>query len=382
MRVIIAVFTYYPDVNGVQYVTQYQAEGLAALGHSVKVLTSNHSNGMPSHDKHNGVEIERIDMWSNNMIHHGDRKGYQRLLLEEASKSDVIMLVYPESWSTDCALSVVGKLPCAKVLMVHGIHDFRSARAKDRSAYAKMKKAVADARWWPYYRTNWSTFKKFEAVIQLDRNDFGYRYFLDHGIESHVLCNAIDDRMFERSDKQKRIINVGTYHRNKNQITCLEAFYRAELPQWELMLVGPKENAYYERLLARREQLEGEFGQRDVRIIVGESRDDTIRHIRESQIYLLTSVTEMQPVSLLEAMATGAAFVSTDVGVVRFLPGGLVRETPEEMANALFYLAQNNRWATYGALGREYALENCRMGTQINRLEGILKEAMVRHASA
>ena len=39
MRILICAFTYWPAVDGVQNVTQYQAEGLAARGHDVTVLT-------------------------------------------------------------------------------------------------------------------------------------------------------------------------------------------------------------------------------------------------------------------------------------------------------------------------------------------------------
>jgi glycosyltransferase involved in cell wall biosynthesis len=260
--------------------------------------------------------------------------------------------------------------------MVHGIHDFRSERARDRSSYARAKKTLADIRWWPYYHMNWSVFRKFDAVLQLDRNDFGYRYFSEHGIESHVLCNAVDERFFNIAKKKRRVINVGTYHRNKNQMACLEAFYLTDLPGWELMLIGSSKNDYYRRLLERQKKLEDECGHRNVQIVVGESRDDTVRHIMESRRYLLTSVTEMQPVSLLEAMATGAAFVSTDVGVNRFLPGGLIREGAREMADAMEYLAENDRWRVYGTLGREHASENCQMDIQVGKLEALLLDAV------
>lgn len=39
MKILISAFTYWPAVDGVQNVTQYQAEGLAARGHDVTVLT-------------------------------------------------------------------------------------------------------------------------------------------------------------------------------------------------------------------------------------------------------------------------------------------------------------------------------------------------------
>ena len=44
MRILFSTFSYYPNKDGVQTVTQYQAEGLAKLGHNVTVITSNNEN--------------------------------------------------------------------------------------------------------------------------------------------------------------------------------------------------------------------------------------------------------------------------------------------------------------------------------------------------
>ena len=39
MKIVFTVHTYYPNKDGVQYVTQYLAEGLAKLGHDITVIT-------------------------------------------------------------------------------------------------------------------------------------------------------------------------------------------------------------------------------------------------------------------------------------------------------------------------------------------------------
>ena len=57
MNILITVKTYWPEVNGVQNVTQYQAEGLAAKGHNVIVITSDCRGKYKSKEIHNKVKI-------------------------------------------------------------------------------------------------------------------------------------------------------------------------------------------------------------------------------------------------------------------------------------------------------------------------------------
>ena len=83
MKILICSFTYYPSVNGVQNVTEYQAEGLVARGHEVTVLTGypKGRNCQPE-EFYNGVHIQRFHASTDNMLHCGNKKAYQKLLLK------------------------------------------------------------------------------------------------------------------------------------------------------------------------------------------------------------------------------------------------------------------------------------------------------------
>lgn len=114
MKIFITVDSYYPDKNGVQYVTQYQAEGLASLGHEVTVIASNNQNSYQNEDEHNGVKIIRIDAYNKNMFHYGDQKRYQMCVIEQSNKSDVMMNVCLQSFAADWILPVLDKIKCKK----------------------------------------------------------------------------------------------------------------------------------------------------------------------------------------------------------------------------------------------------------------------------
>lgn len=112
----------------------------------------------------------------------------------------------------------------------------------------------------------------------------------------------------------------------------MEAFYAATLLDYKLVLIGSAVNGYYELLKKCKAELEQTYGQRDVEILAAISREETIRLVKQSQVYLLTSISEKFPISLIEGMAAGCAWVSTDVGIDRYLPGGKIANTPQEIA--------------------------------------------------
>lgn len=376
MNVLILSYSYYPDTNGVQQVTQYEAEGLKRLGHNIWVVT----NGLEqyaSEEVYNGVVIERVRAKTDWMLHFGEKKKYLTLVKALAKKMDVVMCVCPQGWATDWVLSIVEELPCASVMMVHGIHDFRWSNFKDRSLYGLVRKVWGDIRWRPYFFRNWKNIKKFDEVIQLHEQDFATKYFAKHGIrKQEVLYNAVDDDFIEfNGEKIDQIINVGTYSPRKNQLACLQAFYQASLTGWKLVLIGSRKNKYYKKLLKEQEKLEHKFGKRDVEIRVCVTRSETIRYICESKIYLLTSVSEMFPVSLIEGMAAGCAWISTDVGIDRYLPGGVICDRPSQIAKKLEEISSLDAWKVLGEKGRVFARENCQKELQIKRLEAILLEA-------
>ena len=384
MKILISVFTYWPDRNGVQNVTQYQAEGLAARGHEVTVLRGVRSWSESRREpvlrdcgEHNGVHIVEFPGFTDFMVHFGNKKAYQAILREWAERVDVIMAVCPQSWCADWLTPIVWTLPCACTLMVHGIHDTRWSTFHDHSLYGLARKIEGDLRWPPHFRQQWPNYRAYAAIMQLHEQDRAYLYFQEHGVtRQHVLYNAVDDRIFVPSKKKKQVLNIGTFAFQKRQMLCLDAFYQSKLKDWSLMLIGSPDSAYYHQVCRHHEELERRYGHRDVQILCQISRDETIEHIRESSIYLLTSITEMFPVSLIEGMASGCAFVSTDVGIDRYLPGGVIGNDVTELAHGLDLLADDTVREQYAQAGQAFASKNCRRSTAVQHLEQILQDAV------
>lgn len=377
MNILIAACSYYPSIDGVSIVTQYQAEGLAKLGHKITVVTGEKS-ASKKEEIHNGIRIFRVGAYDEWMVHFGNKIQYRKMILELSFQTDILMSIGLERWNTCWFLPIMDNIHCKKFLMIHGIHDRTWKQFHDFSIYGLSRKIWGDVRWRLFYPLNWRNIRKYDAIAQLHEEVYANRFFRNHGItDCHILYNAVDGRFFQDiSEKKNRIINVGTYCERKNQIRCMEIFYESEAKDWELVLIGSPKNKYYEKVLKKKQELDQKYGARNVKILYGQSRENTIEYIKQSKIYLLTSITEMFPVSLIEGMAAGCAFVSTDVGIDRYLPGGIVGQNRKELCAALNKLLDNETRNEYAEKGRNFAVQNCRQEEQVRKLEKILYDCV------
>ena len=73
-------------------------------------------------------------------------------------------------------------------------------------------------------------------------------------------------------------------------------------------------------------------------------------------------------------MAAEIPFISTDVGCVKYLPGGVIVENEDEMAYWLSLLAKNEDTRNLlGNVGREYASQHLSIESKVSQLEYILE---------
>lgn len=376
MKILITTPSYYPETNGIQNITERQAEGLVKLGHDVTLISGAASTDFKEKEIYNGVKIMRIHAYDEWMLHFGEKKKFQKYIIENSYKYDVMMNVCLESWATDWVLPIIDKIKCKSFMMVHGINDMSWQRFRVRGIYGIAKKVYSDIRWRLSFPFFWTKIKQYDAIGQLHENDYANRYFKKHKInDCKILYNCVEDSFFVQDiEKEQLIVNVGTLCENKNQCLVLDVFYQMKNKDYKLVIIGPEKNPYYDKLVQHMSKLESTYGHRNVEILVGIDREQTIKWICKSQIYLLASASEVFPVVLLEAMAANAAFVSTDVGINRFLPGGIVGKNEKELIKAVNEMTNNDGWIDYGNVGNRFAESNCRMDSQVKKLESVLME--------
>ena len=166
-------------------------------------------------------------------------------------------------------------------------------------------------------------------------------------------------------------IYVANYSANKNQVRAVSAFMKSGCSNMELVLVGSSPNHYYSKVRAL---IDASPCRDRIHLLAAIPREDTISLIKNAYASLLTSRSEYFPITLIEGMACGKPFISTDVGVVRNLPGGVVCKTDHELAYWLRYDQDHFSDVTQqGALASEFARSQCYLPHILDQVEAICK---------
>lgn len=381
MKILFTVHSYYPNKDGVQMITQALAERLAATGHKVTVLTSKTSD-TASQEIKNGVHIHRINLYTKYSMYWGKRKEYLELIQQLAKKTDVLVNVCTQNAFTDLLLPHLHKLPCQKILYMHGMHDFRWKRFHFYSLYNFANKVWKDIKWGWLYWHNRNRFKIYNDIIQLHPLDYGYQFFKKYlGLNGIVFENTVDDKFWKKRSSYTHnpyIICVSNYFPDKNQKFLLESFYKSKVAKdYELILVGSQPTSYFQQLLKYNEKLQELYGQRKVSFRCQVSREETIHLIKQASLYLFSSLHEVYPLAIMEAMASGIPFISTDVGCVRALPGGLLAHTPDDMACMIDLLLNDFKQSKFlGESGYFYAHTHFLLTNQVDKFQKLLQEVV------
>lgn len=225
---------------------------------------------------------------------------------------------------------------------------------------------------------------KIIAISAQQKTEINEKFGVGHDSQFQIIPLGIDLSPFENADAKKHILReeigvnedevlvgfVGRLTEIKNIPLLLKTakIYKeqkgSELPKLKFVIIG--DGHLRESLETEAEKLEI----KDVVIFLGNRNDSDIFY-GGLDIVALTSLNEGTPLSLIEAMANGKAFVSTSVGGVVDLLGeiveekrdfkvyergiGVVSEDPNALFNGLIHLAKDEKLREMlGAKGKEF----------------------------
>ena len=376
MKIVFTVYTYYPMRDGVSNVTTYLAEGLAKRGHDVTVVTPSYGNA--KEEIHNGVKIIRVERYTIHTIYTGDHKAYRQQIKLLTGDADALICVCTQTTMTEPLLPVLKEIKCKKVLYMHGMLDFAWKKADLQSLRTFVHKFWNNLRFGIGYWYNEKYFREFNYVVQLHEENSGTTFFREkYGIESKIIGNAAEDAFFIEEEKQTNgreyAICVANYLEGKNQELLIRSFYKAKIFDGKLILVGSEKTAYYETLVKLDAELSVALGETRVEFLTGVSREKTIQLIKNATLYLFGSKSEMFPISVVEAIAAGVPYISTNVGCVKSLPGGAVVESEGEMTEWIEKLWKDSKLRRkYHNEGVAYARKELTIGSKVDKLENLL----------
>lgn len=374
MRILITVGTFLPRKDGVQAVTEYLAVGLVKKGYQVTIITSS-IQGEPSFDVYNGIDIIRVDVYTKYALYFGNKKLYQKRIIELTKRIDVMINVCTQNALTDFLYPILDKIDCKKVLYMHGMYDFSWHKSDFKNIKCLIYKLWRDVRWSFYYNSR--NFDKYNSVVQLHRFDNGYTYFLKH---YNRICEIIENAAspaFSEIDNllktDKYCICVANYTDRKNQEFVLEAFYKANIKDVKMIFIGSRETNYLKYLKEKNQKFQTKYEHLEVEFLSDIDREDVIEYVKGASLYLLGSTWEAFPISLIESMSAGIPFIATDVGISKYLPGGIVVKNNNEMSYWIEILLKNPEIGSLmGKIGHEYYLKHLTIKDKVEKLEGII----------
>jgi glycosyltransferase involved in cell wall biosynthesis len=189
-----------------------------------------------------------------------------------------------------------------KTVWVHTVHSIAKKELPD--IYKYLMKFI--------YKTHRSIPIAISQNIQTSISDY-YKINKD---EIPIIYNSVNIKQFylaeEKSDSEKiALCTVGRMVPVKNHKLLIDSFYLAkkEFKSLSLTIVGDGETKFEIEKQVRNLNLEESI------IFVGES-NKVSNYLMKGDIYILSSLYEGLPVSLLEAMASGLPIIATDVGGV------------------------------------------------------------------
>jgi glycosyltransferase involved in cell wall biosynthesis len=333
MKIIHTVCVYNPQLSGNQQIMQQLSERLVKRGHEVTIFTTYDSRR--NFDELNGVKIKQFRVWGTKAVGiKGEVDKYKRYLLN--SDYDIIMNYGSNVWTSDLTFDVLDKIKSAKVFVPVGHTPLASPFW--RFVYRN------------YYKNIVRYMNLYNKIIYVSEkpgivDDYVDKNFGDiHGITNYsIIPNAIAVDEFEKNQidfKEKydiktkyMLLTVGYHQKLKGHKFIINSFKKLSREDTTLVLIG-----YNVRSRLPIHSCHGscirEAKKSCGRILVLDNipRKDTVAAFLASDIYLLGSKFECSPIVILEAMATKTCFISTNVGNVNEMPGGIIIKNEIEMA--------------------------------------------------
>jgi glycosyltransferase involved in cell wall biosynthesis len=378
MKILFTASSYYPMSDGVQNITAFYAERLAANGHQVIVVTSRYPD-MVEEETHNGVLIKRVNMFTKKSIYHGEINEYRELMIKMSSEVDVIVNVCLQTAFTDCILDLVSLFPCKKVLYLHGMAHFHFPNVPTIDMHDIMSWFLNVIRWKSFYNKTFKKLSAYDQIIHLHEKDETYTNCVKYGItQNSIIENGTGMRVdtVPKGDFSDYYICVSNYFHDKNQEFVLRAYYKSNTKK-KLIFIGSSETKYYERLIEINNKLQSKKSNMDKKVIflLNQPRDVTERYINNAFAVLNGSKSEKYPVTICEAIACGIPYISTDVGIVKYLPGGIIVRNTDEMSMKIDYIETDEFDRNYNSeQERKYRDKHQNMDTNYEHFEDILEQ--------
>lgn len=308
---IVELTNFSAGICGVGTRVKQEANLLADRGHKVIIISSDHTKGSPlkasPSDKEGKIQVYRVGavkLGGESFLRWDWISARTHII---SFKPDILIAHAYRHLHTLFALRIGRELNIPVFLVTHAPFVEKNTT---RSLFAKLAVLFYDSPLGPRRRL-----VRFEKIIAITRWEIPLLKKL--GVPQKKIAyipNGLDEKFFakkkNKSSKKKKILFLGRVSPIKSLETLIKAISLMKTKGVALEIVGPREEAYFEKL----KHLVKECGVKD-KVIFSEPIFEVpkkIEKIDESSVFVLPSLREAMPQSLIEAMARGKIVVASD----------------------------------------------------------------------
>ena len=359
MKCLILTSEYPPFIGGVGNAAAAFAKEMSARGWVIEIATGSVHDHYQREEASEGT-IHRLSLSGDASYWNpisGELARFEALLADFSPDVAVI-----HGWQGWC-VKAVPRLRSAKIPIVLQSHGFGMHRVPWHLRPPFGLKAWAGNV--PFMLKLPSFIRKLCALSVLSKEPRLVTGF-DHWIASSFKCQniltipngveKIQTSAMEFLETCQRAVNkhvvlyVANYCDRKNQLLALDVARQTHKEDIFFAFIGSEQNGYFSELEKRTKA----WGlEKRIALFHGVSRSFTESAIQACDIALMTSKWEMQPLFLLEAMSASKPWVSTNVGCVSELQGGIISKfsTNALMLNLSNLLQESNLRNSLGKAG-------------------------------
>lgn len=359
MRLVITVERYAPAIGGAERVVQRVAEGLAARGHSVHVMTG----GEQEDTELGGVQVHRLPVSGNQVRGISGEASLVPGLIERI-KPDLVFNYAAQTWATDCCFELLERENRPRMVMAPcGFSGLGKARY---AAYLASMPAIL---------------KSYDALIFPSEAYQDWEFAHQAGVERIFLvangadpATATGEALRSQIPDGRIVVTIGSHvlskgHRDFARATSILTRGR-ELTG---VIVAPPRHgldALRGCHLACKARARVSSS---LRVVDGSPPGVVPDALAAADLFMFTSRLESGPLVILEAMATGTPWVSLNVGHASELAGGIVSDTLPELVEAAGRILDGDH-PQLGERGREAWEANHRWEDIVARYESVFEE--------
>ena len=309
MRILVLSHEFPPVGGGGGHVAKDLCQGLSELGHEIKILTTDLLGGIHEEDGISEKEYEIIRMPTLRrdpsrasmlaMISYIINSAFRGFLLIKRWKPEVIHVHF--AVPAGAAAWLLSKMTGIPYVLTAHLGDVPGGTPEKTDRWFRFVK--------PFTYPIWNDANQVIAVSQFTRGLAQKHY----QVPIKVIHNGVDTSLFDSGKiivhQPPKIVFAGRFVPQKNPIFVIQTLAELDDYAWELVMLGDGELFQETKEEAKKHGLENR-----VEFPGWVHPDDVKKEFQRSDILFLPSLSEGLPVVGVQALASGMAFLVSDIG--------------------------------------------------------------------